>query len=215
MVLDNRVLVLNKNWIPVNVMSVMDAIQKVFKERARFVDPETYAVYSFEDWVMTWEDAIRESKIAESHVLPGAGFSMLLPEVIVCTEYDGFQYKMTRRRVKFSRTNIYRRDKNTCQFCGHKHRAADLTLDHVIPRAQGGKTTWENIVLACFDCNQKKGEKSLKQAGMRLIRQPFRPKPEDVAITPMERLSRKIGNKAPATWETFLGKMYNEVELLP
>lgn len=210
----NRVLVLNKNWQPVNVMSVLDAIHKVWKERARFVDPESFQTFAFEDWVMNWEDAIRESKIAADHVLPGAGFSLLRPSVIVCTEYDGFQVRVGKRKPKFSRTNIYRRDKNTCQYCGHKHKAAEMTMDHVIPRAQGGETTWRNIVLCCFDCNQKKRDRRPEQAGMRLIRQPHVPTADEVSVTPMERLKRKIGDVPPKTWEQFLGKMYMNVELV-
>ena len=209
----NRVLVLNKNWQPVNVMGVLDAIHKVWKERARFVDPETFATFAFEDWVMNWEDAIRDSRIAEDQIMPGAGFSLLRPSVIVCTEYDGFYSKSPKRRPKFSRTNIYRRDKSTCQYCGTKHKAADMTMDHVIPRAQGGDTSWKNIVLCCFECNQHKKDRRPEQAGMKLIREPFVPTAQDVSITPMERLKRKIGDNAPKTWEQFLGKMYWSVEL--
>ena len=214
MVLDNRVLVLNKNWQPVNVMSVLGAIHKVWKERARFVDPETYATYDFEGWVSNWEDAISQARIAEDRVVSGAGIALALPEVVVCTEYGGYQSRVgSHRPPKFSRTNIYRRDKNTCQYCGHKHKVSDLTMEHVVPKSQGGQMTWTNIALACFSCNQKKKDRTPEKAGMRLIRQPFRPTAQDVAITPSERLMRKIGKDAPQTWEAFLSKAYWSVEL--
>jgi hypothetical protein len=213
MEMNNRVLVLNKNWAPVNVMSVMDAIGKVWAERAKIVDPETYQMFAFEEWVTNWEDAIRDSRVAADQVLPGAGFKLVLPSVIVCTEYAGFQSKGNKNRPKFSRTNIYRRDKNRCQFCGAKHKMSEMTLDHVIPKSQGGEMNWRNIVLACFECNQHKRDRTPQQAHMRLIREPFVPTAADVSITPMERLNRKIGENAPKTWEQFLGKMYMNVEL--
>lgn len=209
----NRVLVLNKFRQPVNVMSVLGALHKVCNDRAHFVDPETQLAYSFEDWIINWEDAIRDSKIAADQVMLGAGFSIVRPSVIACTEYAGFQSHEHRGTPKFSRRNIYRRDKNRCQYCGKKHKASEMTMDHVIPRAQGGKTNWRNIVLCCFDCNQHKRDRRPKQAGMKLIRQPFIPTASDVAVSPMERLRYKIGGNAPKTWENFLGKMYWEIKL--
>jgi hypothetical protein len=98
--------------------------------------------------------------------------------------------------------------------CGKKFKVAELTLDHVIPRCKGGQMTWTNVVLACVACNQRKGDRTLQQAGMRLIRQPTTPKAQDVAITPIERLRRKIGDRAPQTWEHFLSKMFWSVELV-
>ena len=86
-------------------------------------------------------------------------------------------------------------------------------MEHVVPKDQGGKTTWQNIALACIPCNQRKKNKTPEQAGMRLIREPRQPKPEDLRLNPMERLHRKIGKKAPKTWEQFLGKMFMSVEL--
>ena len=77
--------------------------------------------------------------------------------------------------VKFSRVNIYARDRYTCQYCGDKKPIAELTYDHVLPRALGGKTEWSNIVTACQDCNLRKGARTPQQAGMALRTQPARP----------------------------------------
>lgn len=209
-----RVLVLNKNWVPINVLSALDAINKVFKGRALIVDVDTYGTYDFESWVMNWTDAVQTAKIASDQAIKIQGEMWLkLPEVIVCTEYRGFGYKVTHRKPKFSRTNIYRRDRNTCQFCGKKFPTDELTLDHVMPKSKGGQMVWENIVLACASCNNKKGDKTLREAGMKLIRQPFKPTADDLKRTPVERLLWKIGRKPPKTWEQFLGKMYWNVEL--
>jgi len=83
--------------------------------------------------------------------------------------------KRRRNLVKFSRLNIFIRDKFTCQYCGESFKNLDLTLDHVIPLNRGGNSDWENIVTACRNCNNKKGGKTPKEAKMKLIRAPRRP----------------------------------------
>jgi len=77
--------------------------------------------------------------------------------------------------VKFNRRNIFARDNNQCQFCGKRFATSDLSLDHVVPRSQGGQSTWENIVCAFIDCNVRKGGRTPKQARMPLLIQPIRP----------------------------------------
>lgn len=79
------------------------------------------------------------------------------------------------RRVQYNRHSIYRRDECTCQYCGVKRPKHELSLDHVIPRCQGGKTNWENIVVACTECNTKKAGRTPQEARMTLRRQPKRP----------------------------------------
>jgi 5-methylcytosine-specific restriction endonuclease McrA len=80
-----------------------------------------------------------------------------------------------RRGVKFSRMNVATRDGFRCQYCGDKLPLCKLTYDHVIPRAQGGTTCWENIVMACYPCNGRKGCRSPEKMGMRLLERPVRP----------------------------------------
>jgi hypothetical protein len=79
------------------------------------------------------------------------------------------------RGVKFSRINVATRDRFCCQYCGQKFALGRLTYDHVIPRAQGGRTCWENIVMACYPCNGRKGHRAPAQVGMRLLKTPVRP----------------------------------------
>ena len=79
------------------------------------------------------------------------------------------------RPVKFSRVNIYARDHYKCQYCGKKAAIADLTYDHVKPRAHGGLTEWTNIVTCCYLCNRKKGGRTPQEAGMRLLVAPAQP----------------------------------------
>jgi len=77
--------------------------------------------------------------------------------------------------VKFSRINVYLRDDFTCGYCGRRLPMSQLTYDHVLPRARGGRTDWENILTACTGCNAKKGARTPAESGMRPLRQPFRP----------------------------------------
>jgi 5-methylcytosine-specific restriction endonuclease McrA len=100
--------------------------------------------------------------------------------------------------VKFSRINIYGRDKYRCQYCGVKKLIAELTFDHVLPRAQGGSTTWTNIVTCCGSCNKKKANRTPEQAGMRLLKVPVRPNATPVLIVTMSRTS------VPDAWHDYL-----------
>ena len=87
--------------------------------------------------------------------------------------------RMVRRapqRVKFSRQNIFFRDNYTCQYCHRPYHPQQLTYDHIVPRSQGGQTTWTNIVTACIHCNLKKGSKSLNTVNFRLLKRPEQPK---------------------------------------
>lgn len=78
-----------------------------------------------------------------------------------------------RPRLQLTRREVFRRDNHTCQYCGHK--AADLTVDHVIPRHRGGPHTWANVVTACAACNHRKGGRSVEEAGMKLLHKPAEP----------------------------------------
>jgi 5-methylcytosine-specific restriction endonuclease McrA len=107
-------------------------------------------------------------------------------------------FKRFRKPVKFSRVNIYARDKYRCQYCGTKKRLADLTYDHVVPRAQGGKTTWTNIVSCCAACNEKKGNRTPEQAGMRLRNKPVQPRWVPALTIQVSRTSM------PDAWRDYL-----------
>jgi len=103
-----------------------------------------------------------------------------------------------RPQVSFSRRNIFARDNFTCQYCRTQHEAAELTYDHVVPRSQGGKTDWDNIVTCCVECNRKKGGRTPEQAHMQLVRRPRRPEAlGSVTFTLAVR-------NAPASWTDFL-----------
>ena len=83
--------------------------------------------------------------------------------------------KRPKTSVKFSRQNIYARDRYKCQYCGNQYPTEELTYDHVMPKSRGGTTEWENIVTCCIDCNRKKGGRIPSEASMQLVRRPKRP----------------------------------------
>ncbi len=84
--------------------------------------------------------------------------------------------RLPKKEVKFTRHNIFERDRNTCQYCGQVFERKDLNLDHVIPRDRGGPTTWENIVCSCIHCNTQKANRTPQEAALHLVRKPKRPK---------------------------------------
>lgn len=97
------------------------------------------------------------------------------------------KFKRERIAIKFSRLNIYTRDNFTCQFCGKGFVTEDLTFDHVIPRSQGGRTCWENIVAACVECNKRKADRKPEEVGMRLLRKPIKPRYLPMITVQMDR----------------------------
>lgn len=103
-----------------------------------------------------------------------------------------------RKPVKFSRVNVYGRDNYRCQYCGDKRPISELTYDHVLPRSHGGRTTWENIVTACTDCNGRKADRTPERAGMRLLKKPVQPASEPAIVVTISRAS------APDAWRDYL-----------
>jgi len=102
--------------------------------------------------------------------------------------------------VKFSRHAIYLRDKGRCQYCGSMVSKKEMQYEHVIPRVQGGRTCWENIVVSCHDCNQRKADKTPAQAGMRLLSTPMRPK----SLPNQGDLGLTYSPEMPESWRGYL-----------
>jgi 5-methylcytosine-specific restriction endonuclease McrA len=128
--------------------------------------------------VVTWKKAIvmvtlGKVEVIEEYdrVIRGVCFSLRLPAVIRLNRF----IKRRTPIVKFSRQNLYVRDRGKCQYCGHPFEHKELTYDHVIPRSRGGQTDWTNVVTCCTTCNLKKGGRTPEEAGMLLIRKPRAP----------------------------------------
>ena len=102
-----------------------------------------------------------------------------------------------KRGVKFSRINVFARDEFRCQYCGARRPVHELNYDHVVPRVQGGKTVWENIVTSCYDCNARKRGRTPDQAGMKLLRRPVKPR-----ALPMTTVMPRHGG-IPDVWSPY------------
>lgn len=192
-VLQRPTLVLNRNWQPVNVATVARALTLVWNESARVIDPYDYQTYAWEDW---------------SRLAPGQGelfvqsvrARLRVPEVVTLTGYD----RLPAACVAFSRRNIFKRDHSTCQYCGVQPGSEELTIDHVVPRSQGGASTWENCVLACVACNKRKADRTPAEAGLRLRKPPVRPAWKPLYAAPALRI---------ASWSKFVSEAYWNVPL--
>lgn len=193
MIANRKVLVLNKSWQPVQVVTLEKALNKVFATyadgtpKAKIIDP----VHDFS--MFTWEDWSRLKPAEDELKIHTVNAVFRVPEIIQYTRYN----KVPTHKIHYNRRTIYRRDGYKCQYCGQSKSTSELSLDHVTPRCQGGLTTWENIVVACTECNSRKAGRTPDEAGMKLLRKPFRPKfnflVEDVRIK---------------SWEMWLGEAY-------
>jgi 5-methylcytosine-specific restriction endonuclease McrA len=105
-----------------------------------------------------------------------------------------------RRGVKLSRENVWARDHGRCQYCGRAVMRPEATFDHVVPRAQGGHTAWENVVICCVPCNQRKGGRTPAQAGMRLASSPVRPR----SVPDAFRMTFTFHKGMPESWRHWL-----------
>ena len=108
-----------------------------------------------------------------------------------------------KRGARLNRHNIFVRDEFSCQYCGKVCPSKELTIDHVHPQCKGGKTSWENAVLACLPCNQKKGDQTLAQCVMTLRRRPEKPNWN-------QHLVLKLKSSDPVVWQDYL---YWHIEL--
>lgn len=166
--IEGSVLVLNRSFMPIHVTSIRRAIALVYQGIAKAVNEE-YQVFDFQSWAALGVEV--KEREGESLIQTLRG-TILVPRVIALQVYD----RIPKRHVRFSRFNIFARDRNTCQYCGENMNKVDLNIDHVIPRSQGGTSCWENVVCSCIPCNRQKGGRTPEQASMKLIKKPSRPK---------------------------------------
>lgn len=149
-----------------------------------------------------WKDAVsalvlqRVNLVAEyDDVIRSPSRAMRVPSVIALKRYlhlDGYP--------AFTRFNIYCRDRWCCQYCAEEFASSDLTFDHVVPRSRGGRTTWENVVTACSRCNLVKANRTPREAGMHLLRRPYRPSRRELAHAAAPLAREQVHH----TWVDFL-----------
>lgn len=197
--LNQQVLVLNRLWQAVNVCTTRRALSLLFEGHAQVVLNDgdgSFRTFSFSQW--------RDLSDADPHpeVIRTVSFKIRVPRVILLLVFD----RLPKKEVKFTRHNIFERDRNTCQYCGHSFDRKDLNLDHVIPRDRGGPTNWENIVCSCIPCNTRKGNRTPLESGMHLVRKPKRPK-----WRPFVQVNFTLGGHD--SWKHFVDVAYWNVEL--
>jgi 5-methylcytosine-specific restriction endonuclease McrA len=168
-VLHDPVLVLNATFEPINVTAVRRALVLVLKGIAQAEEHNPAEVRS-------------------------ASKALKVPSVIRLLAYR----HIPQQSRALSRKNILLRDRNTCQFCGGSFSAAELTLDHVVPRSRGSHSSWENLVACCYQCNNRKGDRTPEEAGLRLVR-----RPRAFTLHTSRQLMRLIGHQ-DEKWRKYL-----------
>jgi 5-methylcytosine-specific restriction endonuclease McrA len=183
--LDEPVLVLNRSWLPLQVANVRRIMRLLYRHHAYVVCPRSFRTFDFESWKS-------QSDELDGPFLHTPTFRIGVPEVVVLRKFN----RTIRRHIRFSRKNIILRDQWTCQYCGRQFPERELTMEHVQPVSKGGPNTWENVVLACAQCNRHKANRTPAEAGMHLLREPRKPKVEFVTHPRLSTVRE--------TWQPFL-----------
>jgi 5-methylcytosine-specific restriction endonuclease McrA len=165
------------------------------------VENGSYINYNLASWVDAAEFQQQYEQDAHDW-LQTTRIVIAVPKIIRLLGYDRFP----KEQVKLNRRNIYARDSNRCQYCGKHFSTKELTLDHVVPRVQGGGNSWENLVCACVRCNARKGGRTPSEAGIRLIRPAVKPRRNPA-------IAVRLGSPKYQSWKAFLDEAYWTVEL--
>jgi len=181
----------------IHVCSVQRAIGLLVQDLAQVVT-EDYQTYNFTSWQSLSAHVATEG----NQFIHAPGFRLMVPEVILLTQFN----RVPPRSVKFNRRNIYLRDNFTCQYCGTKPPREELTIDHVVPRSRGGRSSWQNVVLACQKCNARKGNRRLEEFNMGLRKQPKKPNWTSIVRHSMKRHNRPV-------WRKFVDQAYWNADL--
>ena len=201
--LDCNVLVLNRHYMAIRIIGARRAFSLLFRNLAEVVSCEqgSFYNYDFEGWCELSQ--LKHHFEHEHHDwIATVNLNIAVPRIIRLLGYD----RLPRQEVKLNRRNLFARDENSCQYCGKHFMTRELSIDHVIPKSQGGDSSWENLVCSCVRCNAKKGGRTPKQANMKLIRKPIKPK-----RNPMIHLH--LGSHRYNSWKQFLDNAYWSVAL--
>ena len=201
--LDCNVLVLNKHYMAIRIIRARRAFSLLCRQIAEVVSFEqgAYSNYDFQNWCEVSQFR-RDFEPDGNDWVSTVNFYIAVPRIIRLLSYD----RLPQSEVRFNRRNIFARDRNCCQYCGRRYPTSELSLDHVIPRSMGGKSAWSNVVCACTKCNVKKGGRTPKLAGMRLVVKPVKPKHNFLVHV-------HLGHQRYRSWKQFLDHAYWSVEL--
>lgn len=187
-----QTLVLNRLWQAVNVVGVERAFSLLALEHAQVIYAEdgSFRVFDGAGWFAFSKDL---ETAPGSRVIRTVSQQVVVPTVLILRGYD----RMLMQEMKFNRQNLLERDDFRCQYCGKNFPVKELNMDHVVPRDRGGGTSWENVVISCIKCNSKKSNRSPKEAGMRLLKEPKRPPRRPF-------MSSLYGKPMEETWSHFI-----------
>jgi hypothetical protein len=193
------VLVLNRLWQAINVCSAERALGLLYTGHAQAVHEDgggAFNTFSFHEWCDF------SQQYAGEEVITTISIRVRIPRIILLLFFE----RLPNKEVRFTRHNVFERDKNTCQYCGHRFDRKDLNIDHVVPRQFGGLTAWTNVVCSCVECNRRKANRTPEQAGLHLIRKPKKPRWRPF-------LEIQFMRTADHSWRHFLDLAYWNVEL--
>ena len=182
------VLILNKHWIPINTTTPRHCFALMYSDHAKGILVEEDKIMPLE-----WNEWINVNPKEEDRKIKTVKGFIKVPSIIVLNYYD----KIPKQAVKFTQKNLWERDNFTCQYTGKKVTRLTGNIDHIIPKAQGGRTCWENCVVAHKDINAVKADRTPEQANLKLIKKPCAPKVMPVSFYIRNREGIK-------DWELFL-----------
>lgn len=203
------VLVLNRHWLAVHICTVRRALSLLYQGLAQVV-AENYQTFDFDGWRALSANGHGNGNgsgngnghVHEDEVVRAPGFEFRVPAVIVLQHYQ----KCPPRTVRFNRRNIYVRDRFRCQYCGKAPGREHLTIDHVVPKSKGGRSTWNNVVVACIRCNSQKGDRLPAECGMVPKVAPKRP-------SWFSAFRMMPGERERLAWERFINAKHWETKL--
>ena len=199
-VLRDLVLVLNKNWLAVRIETAMMSIKRCFRGQSVLVDENTAEVFFWDEWLKYFSVSREKDWPFDTPYVNAVRINIRIPRVCVLHQYN----KIPKMNIRLSKKNLLIRDGFRCQYSNKRIKAHEATIDHVIPKSQGGKHEWSNVVISCEDINIMKGNKTPEQAGIKLMKQPKTPTWDPIYST-------VITNKIHSCWKKFLKQDYNEL----
>jgi len=188
----HKILVLNRLWQAVNIVGVERAFSLLLQDNAQVINTGdgSFQVMNLTAWL---EYSLEEVPSENEAYIQTVRLKVRVPKVLLLRKYD----RLPMQEVRFTRESLFERDQHRCQYCGNQLPASKLNMDHVIPRAKGGRTSWENIVTACIPCNSRKANRLPHQANMHLIKKPTRPRWRPF-------ISSLLDKQYDSDWESFI-----------
>lgn len=182
-----KTLLLNSTYEPMKFISERKTIKHVLNDKVERISAWDYGFKHDHGYCVVCGANLEYHPKAHRVEYKGAEYRLCTSDCAEYFEIDPKEYLMPAivrlktyaprhiKKRRYNRTGVFKRDKHTCQYCAVKFKPSDLTIDHVLPRAMGGQTSWENCVTCCNECNNKKADRTPKMAKMKLLKKPVKP----------------------------------------